>query len=221
MKAYKMAVTAAMALGCLLTANAAAKVNDWIVGRTEPRSFVGSNGKTFLYRWAEKKAVDGSKVPLVVFLHGAGERGTNNVAQLVHGVTELVKWMDAHEKGFMLFAGQVPAGRRWVEVPWNAPSHTMPVEPSETMELALELLDKLLADPSVDASRVYVTGVSMGGYGTWDAVCRRPEIFAAAMPICGGADEAQAPKIAKVPLWVFHGSKDAAVPVSHAFLASP
>ena len=216
MKTHKMAVVATMVATCSLAAMAAAKVNDWIVGRTEPRAFVGGNGKTFLYRWAEKKAADGAKVPLVVFLHGAGERGTNNVAQLLHGVTELVKWLDAHEKGFKLFAGQVPAGKRWVEVPWNAPSHAMPAEPSETMGLALELLDALCADPSVDTSRVYVTGISMGGYGTWDMACRRPGLFAAAMPICGGADEAQAPKISKVPLWVFHGSKDGAVPVSRS-----
>lgn len=184
--------------------------------RTEARTFVGNDGTVFRYRWAEKVAPEGEKVPLVFFLHGAGERGTNNVAQLHHGVGELVNWLDKHEKGFRLVAGQVPNGKRWVEVDWSAKGHAMPAQPSETMGLALQLLDQQLADPAVDASRVYVTGISMGGYGTWDMVCRRPETFAAALPICGGGDVTQAPKIAALPSWTFHGSKDGAVPVSRS-----
>jgi len=181
--------------------------------KTVAKEFTGANGKVFRYRWAEKASQDGSKVPLVLFLHGAGERGTDNAAQLVQGVGELVCWLDAHEKGYRLVAGQVPKGKRWVEVDWNAKSHDMPKEPSETMALLLEFLDKQLEDPAVDTTRVYVTGISMGGYGTWDIVCRRPGLFAAAVPICGGGDVAQAPRIAKVPIWGFHGSADGAVPV--------
>ena len=181
--------------------------------RTEARTFASVDGSVFRYRWTEKLPNDGSKVPLVIFLHGAGERGTNNVAQLRHGVGELLDWLDKHEKGYRLVAGQVPNGKRWVEVDWNAKAHAMPKMPSETMALELALLDRLLADPRTDAQRVYVTGISMGGYGTWDIVCRRPDMFAAAMPICGGGDSAQAAKIAHVPIWVFHGSADRAVPV--------
>ena len=204
----KEMLVAVAAISSLLSA-----VAGGIQDRTEARTFTGAGGKLFRYRWAEKSAPAGEKVPLVIFLHGAGERGTNNVAQLVHGVGELVAWLDKNEKGFRLVAGQVPNAKRWVEVDWSAKSHDMPAEPSETMSLALQFLDAQLADPAVDASRVYVTGISMGGYGTWDMVCRRPEVFAAAMPICGGGDVAQAPKIAAVPIWAFHGSKDAAVPV--------
>lgn len=183
---------------------------------TAPREFALADGRVFRYRLAEKASEDGSKIPLVLFLHGAGERGTNNVAQLYHGVGELVCWLDAHEKGYRLVAGQVPDRKRWVEVDWNAKKHDMPAEPSETMALLLAFLDGQLADPAVDASRVYVTGISMGGYGTWDILCRRPDVFAAAMPICGGGDVAQAAKIAKVPIWAFHGSADGAVPVSRS-----
>lgn len=185
-----------------------------LADRTEARIFTGADGKVFRYRWAEKAAPAGEKVPLVLFLHGAGERGSDNAAQLKHGVGDLVKWLDRHEKGFRLIAGQVPVNQRWVEVDWNAPRHATPAEPSETMGLAFQLLDQQLADTAVDASRVYVTGISMGGYGTWDAIIRRPDTFAAAMPICGGGDETQAPKIAKLPIWTFHGSKDGAVPVA-------
>ena len=184
-----------------------------IESRTEAREYTNSADKVFRYRWAEKTPADGSKVPLVIFLHGAGERGDNNVSQLHHGVADIVAWLDANEPGFKFFAGQVPAGKLWVDVSWSSTSHTMPVEPSETMGLLLEFMDTLLADESVDTNRVYATGISMGGYGTWDLISRRPEVFAAAIPICGGADLAQAPKLASMPIWTFHGSKDTSVPV--------
>ena len=184
-----------------------------IESRTEAREYTNSTDKVFRYRWAEKTPADGSKVPLVIFLHGAGERGDNNVSQLHHGVADIVAWLDANEAGFKFFAGQVPAGKLWVDVSWSSTSHTMPVEPSETMGLLLEFMDTLLADESVDTNRVYATGISMGGYGTWDLISRRPEVFAAAIPICGGADLAQAPKLASMPIWTFHGSKDTSVPV--------
>ncbi len=181
--------------------------------RTVAKEYEAADGKVFRYRIAEKIPSDGSKIPLVFFLHGAGERGTNNVSQLVHGVGELVCWLDSHEKGYRVVAGQVPSGRRWVEVDWSAKSHVMPKEPSQTMALLMEFIDRQLQDPVVDASRVYVTGISMGGYGTWDVISRRPQLFAAAMPVCGGGDEAQACRIADVPIWAFHGSSDGAVPV--------
>ena len=219
MKKILMMVVAAVACafvshGAEVKAAAKAKVPKFsVVERTEAKEFTGKDGKVFRYRIAEKASADGSKIPLVIFLHGAGERGTNNQAQLVHGVGDLVRWMDQHEKGYRLIAGQVPFGKRWVEVNWGAKSHAMPENPSETMALLLEMLDVQLADPTIDLKRIYVTGISMGGYGTWDLISRRPDVFAAALPICGGGDVAQAAKIAKIPLWTFHGSADGAVPV--------
>lgn len=217
----KLLIIVAAAVACAFVSNGAeakaaakskvAKFN--IVERTEAKEFTGKDGKVFRYRIAEKASPDGSKIPLVIFLHGAGERGTNNQAQLVHGVGDLVRWMDQHEKGYRLIAGQVPFGKRWVEVNWGAKSHTMPENPSETMALLLEMLDAQLSDPAVDLKRIYVTGISMGGYGTWDLISRRPDVFAAALPICGGGDVAQAAKIANIPLWTFHGSADGSVPV--------
>ena len=84
------------------------------------------------------------------------------------------------------------------------------------MGLLYELLQDLKAKDQIDPKRIYVTGISMGGYGTWDIVSRRPDVFAAAMPICGGGDVAQAARIAGVPVWTFHGSADGAVPVSRS-----
>lgn len=184
--------------------------------RTEKREFAGKDGTVLRYRWAEKLPASGEKVPLVVLLHGAGERGDDNTAQLVHGAKDILDYLDANEKGYRFVAGQVPHGKRWVEVNWSANSHKMPKKPSESMALLLELLDSLLADPRTDADRVYVTGISMGGYGTWDIVSRRPEIFAAAIPICGGGDVSQAARLANVRIWAFHGSADGIVPVSRS-----
>lgn len=184
---------------------------------TQPREFVGVNGGKLLYRWAQAgDGANGEKYPLVIFFHGAGERGNDNKAQLVHGVTELVNYLKKTEKGFYLIAGQVPSGRRWVEKAWDDLRHEMPETPSESMALALELVDKTVRECNVDPNRVYATGISMGGYGTWDAISRRPELFAAAMPICGGGDVKQASKLADMPILVVHGDADTAVPCSRS-----
>ena len=194
---------------CIALALAAASANaapphlQWCIDRTEAREFTGKDGGVFHYRIAEKKAPEGQKVPLVILLHGAGERGTDNTMQLYHGAYDMLKW-------------QVPPNQQWVDVPWESKSHDMPVEPSKSMALQLELLDALLADPAIDRDRVYVTGISMGGYGAWDILCRRPEVFAAVLPVCGGCDVAQAPRIAHVAIWAFHGSGDGTVPVIRA-----
>ena len=184
--------------------------------RMVKKEFKGASGEIFRYRWAEKLPNSGEKVPLVIFLHGAGERGTDNTAQLRHGVTELLDYLEKNEKGYRILAGQVPHGKRWVEVDWAAKGHEMPKEPSLTMGLLLELLENRLSDSRTDTARVYVTGISMGGFGTWDIISRRPEVFAAAMPICGGGDTAQASKMGKVSIWAFHGSSDGAVRVSRS-----
>jgi predicted peptidase len=77
--------------------------------------------------------------------------------------------------------------------------------------MALEAIEQLQKEFSIDAARLYITGLSMGGYGVWDAIQRHPDRFAAAAPICGGGDPAQAKRISDIPLWAFHGAKDTAV----------
>lgn len=196
----------------LAAVSACGETLESLKARASALEFTGANGKVLKYRLVEKTPSNGSKVPLLFFFHGAGQRGDDNTAQLGN-LPDIVTWLDANEAGFKLVAGQVPSGKLWVEVNWSSTSHTMPVEPSETMGLLLEFMDTLLADPSVDTNRVYATGLSMGGYGTWDAISRRPEVFAAAIPICGGADVAQASNIKDIPIWAFHGSKDGSVPV--------
>ncbi|MBO0698496.1 MAG: prolyl oligopeptidase family serine peptidase [Zavarzinella sp.] len=164
------------------------------------------------YRLLKPLAVeDGKRYPLVIFLHGAGERGTDNEKQLIHGVPQFATKANREKYPCFLIAPQCPEGKRWVEVDWSADRHTQPKEPGEVGRLTLGLIEKAVHDLPIDPKRVYITGLSMGGYGTWDLLARRPDLFAAAVPVCGGADEATAPKIKDIPVWAFHGAKDAAV----------
>lgn len=178
----------------------------------DKRTYTDAKGKTLPYRLLKPEEVDAKqKYPLVIFLHGAGERGTDNDKQLVHGVPEFAK--PEHRKKYpcFLIAPQCPANVKWVDCDWGALSHKQPGEPTEPLRQTLELIDAMQKEFPIDPKRIYITGLSMGGYGVWDALARKPELFAAAVPVCGGGDEETAPKIAKVPVWAFHGAKDGAV----------
>lgn len=176
------------------------------------KTFKSPDGGTLPYRFLTPSKVEpGEKYPLVIFLHGAGERGTDNTKPMIHGVAEFTKPEIRGKFPCYMIVPQCPEGARWVEVDWSADSHKQPVEPSKPLRATLELIDVTLKEFPIDPKRVVITGLSMGGYGTFDAVARRPELFAAAAPVCGGADEATAAQLAKVPMWVFHGGKDTVV----------
>jgi predicted peptidase len=192
----------------------------------EKRTFRGKSGKVLRYRLLKpdqgpdasiiRDPSSATKYPLVVFLHGAGERGSDNEAQLLHGVAEFAKPESRKQYPCFLIAPQCPDGKKWVEVDWSAATHTQPEEPSESEALLLELIPALEEEYRIDPKRIYLTGLSMGGYGTWDLLARRPDLFAAGVPVCGGGDEKQAETLAKMPIWAFHGDKDTAVPVSRS-----
>ena len=181
---------------------------------TEAREYAGANGKVFRYRWHEPAKIEaGKKYPVVFFMHGAGERGTNNVSQLLWGASEVLDYAVTSGNDCFFVAGQVPNGQRWVEVDWGEKiPHKMPEEPSETMALQIEFAEKIFAELPIDRDRVYASGISMGGYGVWDLISRKPEWFAAAMPVCGGADTRQAWKLTNIPVWMHHGDRDTTVP---------
>jgi predicted peptidase len=186
--------------------------------RLERRTYQSADGQTLPYRLAIPKNYNpAKKYPLVVFLHGAGERGTDNEAQLVHPQVLRLIGDEAARQPCFLVAPQCPTDCRWVEVPWESPTpHETPAEPSRPMRLTLELLDSLEKEFSIDPARRYATGLSMGGYGTFDLLVRRPHQFAAAIAVCGGADDSKASQMAGTALWVFHGNKDGAVPVARS-----
>lgn len=154
----------------------------------------------------------GEAVPLILFLHGAGECGDNNVAQLIHGIPSLLDFIDDGHPA-ILIAPQCPRGMQWVNTPWTSMSHSMAEKPSKPLQAAIEILAREKAALPVDASRIYVTGISMGGYGAWEMLQRFPEQFAAGMPVCGGGDTNLAARLVDIPLHVVHGEKDGTVPV--------
>lgn len=175
--------------------------------------FSGAKGFTTPYRLLMPPSVrEGATYPLVIFLHGAGERGQDNQQQLKNGVDGLFS-RDAVRERFPAFVvvPQCPQDCRWVEVDWHAASHRIPAQPSAPMANVMQLIGELRTRYPIDPDRIYVMGMSMGGFGVWDLLAREPRTFAAAVAICGGADEATAPRIAHVPVWVFHGSADPVV----------
>jgi len=171
-----------------------------------------SGGNVLPYRLLRPLRIEVERTyPLVVFLHGAGERGTDNEKQLAHGVGQFATEENRQKYPCFLVAPQCPPGQRWVEVDWSADSHTQPDEPSGAARLVMVLIDRMIESLPVDPDRVYITGLSMGGFGVWDLMARRPNLFAAAAVVCGGAAESTAATIKHVPVWVFHGALDPAV----------
>jgi predicted peptidase len=151
---------------------------------------------------------------LLLFLHGAGERGTDNEAQLKNDALALTGVAAQAEHPTLVVYPQCPRDMQWVEAPWADGAYDLPRTPaSRPMLAALNLVTALQAQYPVDPQRLLVTGLSMGGYGAWDALLRHPSKFAGALVLCGGGDPAQAAVIRDVPIWAFHGDRDPAVPV--------
>jgi len=138
----------------------------------------------------------GENYPLVLFLHGAGERGDNNKAQLKHGAREFIKSENQAKHPCFVIAPQCPKEQWWS---------------GENLDNALTIVKKYAKDPRIDTKRLYITGLSMGGFGTWSALAKEPKLFAAAIPICGGGDPASVKRFKHVPIRAFHGDADKVV----------
>lgn len=180
--------------------------------------FTDSLGTILPYRLLTPPSCDTSntKYPVLLFLHGAGERGNDNEAQLsyidkVFGSDNFMKLHPCY-----VIIPQCAEKYRWCETDWTLPYHTMPTQISKYLHAANSLLDSIAALSNADTCRIYVTGMSMGGFGTWDIISRYPYKFAAAMPICGGADEKIACRIKNIPIKTFHGATDKLVNVSRS-----
>ena len=179
----------------------------------EARSYKGSDGATLLYRLLTPKNYEpGKKYPLVLFLHGAGERGTDNSAQLKHGAGLFLEPAVREKYACFVVAPQCPPEQKWTDIDWQN-GGPLPPEPSAPAKLTLAVLEGLTKEFSIDPERLYVTGLSMGGYGSWDHICRSPSRWAAAVPICGGGDKSSAARVKDMAIWAFHGDADKAVPV--------
>lgn len=163
-----------------------------------------------LYR-SQKADTMTEALPLVIFLHGAGERGNDNCLQLKHCIKYFLNDTVTNRYPFLLMAPQCPNGRRWVNTDWSQPEHTMDSVPTAELRGVKAVLDSLVGVGVVDSTRVYICGISMGGFGTWDALQRWPEKFAAAIAICGGGDPAYAEVMKDISVYIFHGLLDGVV----------
>lgn len=182
-----------------------------------------SGGDTLRYRILLPLNYDASKkYPLILVLHGAGERGNDNEAQLVHGSYLFLKDSVREKYPAIVIFPQCPAASFWSNVQFKFDSVTQKRsfqfqaagEPTIAMKMAQELLYKIMDEYPVNKKQVYVGGLSMGGMGTFEIVRRNPKLFAAAFPICGGGAPATAPVMKKIKWWVFHGAEDDVVPAA-------
>ena len=181
---------------------------------TEAKMWKSPNGETLPYRLhVPSNPEQGRRYPLVVHMHGAGSRGTNNLNQVKTGGADFIAWAKKRGEEYIFVAPQCPARQKWVDVMWNQKSSTMHEKPTIYLRMAMEIIDDVCKRYPVDMDRVYVIGISMGGYATWELLQRRPELFAAALPCCGGGDSALASRLVNIPIWTFHGSNDRTVPV--------
>jgi poly(3-hydroxybutyrate) depolymerase len=170
-------------------------------------------GESLPYRLvAPVKVEPGVRYPLIVCLHRAGSRGQDNQKHQI-GFTGLLQPAVRERFPAYLVFPQCPANQIWATFGWGTQSPQMQPEPNLPLRLTKELLDELLTRLPLDGKRVYLTGMSMGGYGAWEAIQRWPEFFAAAAPVCGGGDPAQAARLVAMPRWVFHGKKDGVIKV--------
>ena len=181
------------------------------------------DGSSLPYRLHRPPAgPDQGPLPLVVFLHGAGERGVDNSGQLRHFPD---RWIREPHLGkrhpAVVLAFQCPPRSWWSKVRRNSKDEWVSdPEIFITPELAVVMtkVKELASDPSVDASRIYLTGLSMGGFGSWELLKHHPDLFAAVVPICGGGDVDAAPAIAagRTPIWNLHGDADRIVVVERS-----
>ena len=151
--------------------------------------------KQYLFYLPIEYSKDTKKWPLMLFLHGAGERGDNVELVKTHGPPKLVE--HKNDFPFILVSPQCPKGDSWSS--------------KNQLEFLTTLLDEIINNYRVDFNRIYLTGLSMGGYGTWSLAIKHPNKFAAIIPICGGGNPDIVCEIKQVPTWVFHGAKDQTV----------
>ena len=175
--------------GCAATGPTAAKPRETSPSAEEELA----DYKYLLYLPQDYGNVD-KRWPLILFLHGAGERGDDLARVEVHGPPKIVKQGGHFE--FIVVSPQCPRGLWWND------------------KKLMELLDKVIASHSVDTDRLYLTGLSMGGFGTWQLASEYPNKFAAIVPICGGGKPERTVNLKNVPVWVFHGAKDPAVAIA-------
>ncbi len=157
--------------------------------------------------------------PLVLFLHGSGERGADNEKQLVHGSYLFTNQANRTNFPAIVVFPQCPTKDFWAPIKDRSTGkfgYINAKHPTKAMQLVIELTKSLLKKEAVDSKRIYVIGLSMGGMGTFDLICREPKLFAAAVPICGGVNNERLKKVKQMPIRIYHGAIDNVVPLEHS-----
>lgn len=155
------------------------------------------------------------EMPLLLFLHGAGERGTDNEAQLKNGLPELVTWLRKTGQSCHLIVPQCPKGVWWGDVSdFSDPTKIILAKKQPRADALLALVESVVEKSAINSDRLYLTGLSMGGFGSFGLLAIAPDKWAAAIPICGGGDATTVEKFAHVPLHIVHGDSDTVVPTA-------
>ena len=175
------------------------------------RKYTNEKGDTLLYRFLESDYNPSRKYPLVIFLHGSGERGNDNIAQLKWGVMNFATDQNMKLHPAFVIAPQCPANAEWANYSGEEKNASLSLEPSKHMALLIGLIQETVKNFPIDTNRIFITGLSMGGFGTFDAIERYPQLFAAAVPVCGGGNITKASSIKHIPIWIFHGAEDPAI----------
>jgi predicted peptidase len=200
----------------VLLAAASAQAQFTVDDMFKPCVHTNAAGGTLAYRLAAPQFPEaGKKYPLILFLHGSGECGTDNHKQITVGLPALVGTLQkrAAPEPVIIVAPQCPQNNWFVKGLAFQPSYTMSAEPARSMAATLDIVRHLVAERQADPDRLYITGLSLGGFSTWDAIQREPDLFAAAVPVCGGGDVKRTRILRTLPIWVFHGDEDKNVPV--------
>jgi hypothetical protein len=173
----------------------------------DPGRFINNKGDTLRYRLLKPLNYDpAKKYPIVISLPYGGQPGTDTIRQIEGAVAAELLATESNRKAYpaFVFIPNCPPGGGWGGLP-NYPT---------TDSLVFDAIIALDSQFSIDKQRRYVTGLSRGGYGTWNFICKQPDMFAAAVPVSGGGNPRLAPKVVNVAIWAFHGAKDKNVPVS-------
>lgn len=196
------ALVSLFVVGCMKMEPAKMKNDPLLLPGQHPQRFEKTVTKTlncqYLLFLPESYGHKKQRWPVILFLHGAGERGDDLNLVKKHGPPKIVE--ERKDFPFIVVSPQCPAGDWW----------------TEKNEVLIALLDDVIARCDVDKDRIYLTGLSMGGYGTWTLASAYPERFAAIVPICGGGKPFITDKLKTVPVWAFHGAKDPLVPLKES-----
>ena len=178
-----------------------------------PMKYSNGKGDTLNYRLLSPDFDPLRKYPLVIFLHGSGESGDDNLAQLQWGVSNFATDYNLKMHKAFVIAPQCPKNQTWdnfygnlenLEIKYNDTA-------SKISDLLFGLINSTIKNHAIDTNRIYITGLSLGGIGTYDFIIRYPNLFAAAAPVCGAGDTSKASVIKHIPIWIFHGAEDVAV----------